>query len=250
MGTRRHSDSVATAEIVARRLGLRLQLGMALLALMVAGVSGCAVRAGRVHDELATAADRQDPLAICDALEALIDAGTATLADRQFAYDAVCAHPEDSAAYDYARAAITGRLVQQKGLLAANLIADVEHYARRSREIDPTFREGAATRLLGTLYVLAPGPLLHHGDSEEGLALLEGLAEKHPEVLENQLRLAEAYIALGDAEPAHPHLCRCIAQETSLRPDDRRLLHQLIGNSGTLQCPPASPPGTSPAPRA
>ena len=75
----------------------------------------------------------------------------------------------------FARADVTGRLVQQRGFLAANLVPDIERAARRSRELDPNFRDGAATRLLGTLYVIAPAAVLEHGDSEQGLELLEGL---------------------------------------------------------------------------
>ena len=47
-------------------------------------------------------------------------------------------------------------------------VRDVERSARRSRELDPGFRDSAATRLLGTLYVIAPASLLKHGDSEAG----------------------------------------------------------------------------------
>jgi hypothetical protein len=86
---------------------------------------------------------------------------------------------EDTAASTFARAAVTGRLVQQKGLRAANLVPEIERFARRSRELDPDFRDGAATRLLGTLYVVAPATLLRHGDSEVGLAGKRHEAEIH-----------------------------------------------------------------------
>ena len=56
--------------------------------------------------------------------------------------------------------------------------------------------------------------------------------QTHPDVLENHLRLAEAYIALGDPAPAGPHLCRCLANKAALRPDDQRLLQQLIDDAG------------------
>jgi len=142
----------------------------------------------------------------------------------------------------FARAAVTGRLVQQKGLLAAHLVPEIERCARRSRDLDPDFRGGAATRLLGTMYVMAPAVLLQHGNSEEGLLLLEGLVQTHPTVPENHLRLAEAYIALGDPAPAAPHLCRCLADKAALRPDDQRLLQQLVDNAGLAPCTPATGP--------
>jgi hypothetical protein len=189
-----------------------------------------------VHLELTGAAAKDDPLAIADALEDLIAGGRDTPADRDFAYRRVRAHPSDTAKYAYARAVVTGRLVQQKGLLGVDMVGEVEQYARRSRELDPDFRDGAATRMLGTLYVVAPAPLLRHGDSETGLELLISLVEKRPDVLENHLRVAEAYVALGDPEPAKPHLCIAVAGKARLRRDDQALLAQLLKDAGNYRC--------------
>jgi hypothetical protein len=202
--------------------------------------SACATRRGAVHPELSAAGDRQDVLALSDGLEALIAAGRDTPADREYAYDVVRVREEDTAPSMFARAAVTGRLVQQKGLLAAHLVPEIERGARRSRDLDPEFRGGAATRLLGTLYVMAPAVLLQHGDSEVGLELLEGLVQTHPEGIENHLRLAEAYIALGDPAPAGPHLCRCLADKAALRRDDQTLLQQLIDEAGLPPCAPTT----------
>jgi len=194
------------------------------------------------------AAAASDALAVSAALEALIAKGKDTRADREYAYQKVCEREENTAAYAFARAAVTGRLVQMGGLSAVGLVGEVERWARRSRELDPEFRSGAATRLLGTLYVLAPGALLEHGDSEEGLSLLEGLVQKHPDVLENHLRLAEAYIALGDPGPARPHLCQCLAQRAALRPDDQDLLLRLVRDAQNPDCP-TDPAGAVRAPQ-
>jgi len=209
-----------------RRLALLLGLCLAV---------ACATRRGVVHDELATAA-RGDALATADALEALIAQGIDTPADREYAFDAVRAREEDTAAYAYARATVTGRLVQQRGLLGGNLVPDIERWALRSRELDLDFRNGAATRLLGTLYVIAPAALVKHGDSERGLELLEEVERRHPNDLENHLRLAEAYVSLGDAGPAEPHLCACIMGRSTMRHDDQQLLDQLLAQAGTPEC--------------
>jgi hypothetical protein len=198
-----------------------------------AGISPALVAANETHDALATA----------DALEDLIAEGNDRAEDREFAYNVVRAKPLDTAAYTYARAVVTGRLVQQRGLLGADLIGDIEFYTRRSRELDPNFRTGAATRMLGTLYVIAPPALLRHGDSETGLELLEKLVQAHPEIIENHLRVGEAYIALGDADPAKEHLCKCQAEQARMRRDDRILLAQLMKDAGNPKCPP---PGTTP----
>lgn len=208
---------------------------------LVAGlVLGCASARPPVDGALVQASDAGDALRVYEALEDLIAAGRDTLADRQYAYEQVRQHEQDTAAYTFARAAVTGRLVQVVGLRGAALVHDVEHYARRSRELDPHFRDGAATRLLGTLYVIAPARLLEHGDSEEGLAMLEELAARRPDVIENHLRLAEAYVALGDPIPAAPHLCACLSGETMLRRDDRELLSELLGRGSRLRCTAAA----------
>jgi len=199
-------------------------------------LAGCSAQQQPAHPALAVVAQQHDALALSDALEALIDKGTDRPADRAYAYDVVRSYEGDTASYAFARAAITGRYVQQRGLLAANLAKDVEHWARRSRKLDPDFRDRAATRLLGTLYVIAPATLLEQGNSEIGLDLLEGLAEQHPDVLENHLRLAEAYIALNDPDPARPHLCFCLARQSALRGDDQRLLKLLVGDLAPLEC--------------
>jgi hypothetical protein len=204
--------------------------------LLLAGVAGCATWRTPVNPALTAAARIDGPPAVNDALEALIEAGQDTPADREFAYEAVRRNREDTAAATFARAAITGRLVQQQALRGAHLVTEVEREAWRSRELDPDYRGGAATRLLGTLYVAAPSPLLARGDSEKGLALLQELAAERPDILENHLRLAEAYMALGDPEPATASLCRCRGDRAALRRDERLLLDRLVEQAGPLDC--------------
>jgi hypothetical protein len=205
----------------------------------LAGLTACSVLRAPTHRDLSSVAAEHNALALSDALEELIATGRATSRDRDFAYAKVRDMDADTAADAFGHAAIIGRKVQESGLRAALLVGDVERYARRSRELDPNFREGAATRMLGTLYVIAPATLLKHGDSETGLELLEELTTAHPETPENHLRLAEAYIALNDPEPAVPHLCFALAHQAALRPDDRKLLTSLSGDAGGLNCPPA-----------
>jgi len=212
-----------------RRRRLALVLGLCIAA-------ACAGRSGPLNPQLEAVGVRSDALATSDALEALIADGKDTPADREYAYTIVCEREETSAAYAFARAAVTGRLVQQRGLLGASLVPDVERWALRSRTLDADFRDGAATRLLGTLYVVAPAGLVAHGDSEQGLSLLEGLTQKYPGTPENHLRLAEAYIALGDPGPAAPHLCFSLERRAMLRQDDAQLLDQLVATTGPPDC--------------
>jgi hypothetical protein len=195
--------------------------------LTVFALAGCGPLKG-LRVPFPTMGPEVDCLVVYDELEALIENGTDTPAVRERAYERVRKSPCDTAGGAFGRAAITGRFVQQKGLLAANLVRDVEFYARRSRDLEPAFRDFAATRMLGTLYVLAPAALLKHGDSEIGLEMLETLTREHPDVPENHLRLAEAYISLGDGASARPHVCQVLAARANLRRDQQALLAQLF----------------------
>ena len=215
-----------------------VRLPETVFALLFAALSAACSAPGLRNGQLTIVAQQHDTLALSDALEQLIAAGTDTAADRAFAYKEASAREDPaSASYAFARAAITGRYVQTHGLAGMIHVAEVETWARRSRELDPGFRGGVATRMLGTLYVLVPATMLAHGDSEEGLALLEGLVKLHPEVPENRLRLAEALIALGDPAPAAPLLCFCIGARASLRPDEQKLLDKLVKDAEMPACP-------------
>src|SRR5215470_511061 len=94
---------------------------LVLLTLSLGLAASCASRKA-VNPDLVTVANQGDMLALSDALEATISAGKDTPGDREYAYEIVRTHNEDTAAVMYARADITGRLVQQKGLLAVDLV--------------------------------------------------------------------------------------------------------------------------------
>lgn len=218
-------------------------------ALMGAGAACASSGNSRVHATLTEKAQTFDAIGLSDALEALIAEAKDTPEDRAYAYYQLQGHDDGSAAYAFARAAVIGRFVQAHGLTKGPLVAEMERYARQSRTLDPTYRGSAAQRMLGTLYVIAPAALLKHGNSEEGLALLEDLVTKHPEVPENHLRVAEAYIALGDGRPAYPHLCTCLAKKASLRKDDQKLLDHLVEEMrSAMTCEPGAAAPAAPPP--
>jgi hypothetical protein len=202
----------------------------------------CGAFAGCARVLVAIPAREDDPsmdaMMLHEWLEARIIAGVEQPGDRDAALRRIERRAEDTAAYHYARAAVTGRCVEEQGLGAIHRVEEVEYHARRSRELDPDFRGGAATRLLGTLYVLAPASALEHGDSETGIELLEALVEKWPEVPENHLRLAEAYVALGDPASARPHLCRWVGERPQLAAHEQHLLDQLLREPSARTCPP------------
>lgn len=205
---------------------------------LLSGCTGC-FNLLALRPELRAPAQHQDALALADALEKLIDEGAATPKDRENAYQAIKQWEQPTAEYAYARAQLAGRLAQVRGLTAVFLINEMEHYGRMSMKLDPKWRDGAARRLLGTLYVLAPANLLKHGNSEEGIDLLEKQVEAYPNDPVNHLRLAEGYITLNDPDPAIEHLCYAQARQEALRPSERKLLATLVeqaGGKGKLTC--------------
>jgi hypothetical protein len=211
----------------------------ALAALAALTVVGCSPSNAPVREPVdATLRGSNLPiLALADALEALVARGADSHADRKYTYQRVRAEPVLTAEDALGRAIIAGRLAQISGLAAPGLVAEVERYARRSAELDPAFRAGGAQRLLGTLYVMAPAALLEQGDSERGLELLVAVVQRFPEHVANRLRLAEGYLALGDPGPARPELCYCVAHRAALRPDEQRLLQELIEQTKLGHCP-------------
>lgn len=190
-------------------------------------------------------ADAKSPVDVYERLEGMIDVGKDSKKDREDAYRHVQTLDDGTPAYFFARAAIAGRLAEKRGAEAGLLVTEAEDYARRCRAVDPDFLDGSATRLLGSLYVLAPGRLLRHGDSESGLELLEKEAEAHPDRLVSRLRLAEAYIALGDPDPAKEHLCAVQAGEASLSNGDKKLLAKLVADAGSPQCTASAAPAAA-----
>ena len=224
------------------------------LAVLSALLLGCPpVAATTLRPELASAAT--SPLALSDALQKLIAEGKDTADDRQAAYDLVVKLSASTAGDAFARAAIAGRLAESKGALAllgtdspTALVSEAEHWALKSIRADPNFRRQAARRLLGSLYALAPANLLEGGDSEDGISILEKLVEQDPLLTENHLRLAEAYIALGDKDSARVPLCHTISKIAELRADELKLLDSLRKEFDDLECAAApAAPETSPS---
>ncbi|MCA9655765.1 MAG: hypothetical protein H6712_08245 [Myxococcales bacterium] len=208
---------------------------------LLAVLAGCRPPTeAEVTPQVAEAARQADALQVSDELERLIADGRDSEDDRVFALDQIRSIPDDgTAAYAFARAAVAGRVAELRGVKAGKLVGEAEGYGLASIERDPGFRERAASRLVGSLWVMAPPRLLEQGDSEKGLELLETLAEEQPEELLNHLRLAEAYVFLGDPEPAVPHLCTVMADRASLRRDDDALLTRLLdeaADEGPIEC--------------
>lgn len=176
-----------------------------------------------------------------DGVETAIAAGSDTEQQRVDALARVERAPDDgSAGYAFVRAALNGRVAELRGANAGKLVTQAEEWARKSLERDAKFRDGAATQLLGSLYVMAPGRLVEHGDSEKGLEMLEGLVAAQPTNPRYRMRLAQAYDHLGDGDAGHEHLCVAAAGRDQLRGDEQKLLDRLLDSAGglaALACP-------------
>jgi tetratricopeptide (TPR) repeat protein len=207
-----------------------------MLGVLALGVGPACKPKGSVDPSIASIATEDvGAWAVHEALEARIAAQTDSPADRQAALDKVRAAPDDqTAAYAYARASVAGRVAEGRGLKALKLLEEIRTWAQRSIERDREFQAMAATRMLGTLLALA-GQHLDGGDSEQGLELLESVVAAHPNEAINRVRLAEAFIALGDPEPALDELCAAAAlldQGAGLRDEEQRLFESLVSEVG------------------
>jgi predicted Zn-dependent protease len=214
------------------------------------GAAGCAAPNRSAKASGRAVPSTMSALAVSDALEARIEEGRATTAEREAAYEAVLGLPTRTAGDAFGRAAVAGRLAEAKGALSmlddhtpGSLVREAEKYAILSRKLDPQFRDGAATRMLGTLYVLAPANMLEAGDSEEGIELLEALSRDYPDSADHALSLAEAYVALGDDDAARAPLCRAVSGARALARARRALLETLVDDVGELACRATSAPG-------
>ena len=169
---------------------------------------------------------------VYESLEAEIAGEGASESARKLALERARSAPDDgSAAHAYARAAVAGRLAETRGLKALKLLDEVQEWALESIARDPVFEGMAATRMLGTLYVLG-GQHMKDADSEEGLELLESVVDALPDDPSNHLRVAEGYIALGDPEPVFENLCRALTGRAQLREEEQGLLDRLLGDIG------------------
>jgi hypothetical protein len=224
--------------VVHPRITTVVTLAAALAIVVSVSIVGACKPEGAVDPSISAA--QADAWAVHEALEQRIAAGGGNEAERASALEKARAAPDDgSAAYAYARAAVAGRMAEERGLQALDLLDEIRDWSSKSIERDASFQGMAATRMLGTLHVLA-GRHFKGGDSELGLELLEQVLADHGDAAINHLRVAEAYVALGDPEPAFERLCVSLANRAQLSAEEQRLLDALVADVGgaeVLGCP-------------
>lgn len=108
----------------------------------------------------------------------------------------------------YWRSIAAGLVARDDKLKGRSAMDRIREDARRAIEIDPTFQEGGPHRVLGGLYLRAPGPPAGVGSTARALRHLQRAYEIAPDHPGNVLYLAEAYLEDGRAEKARPLLER------------------------------------------
>lgn len=100
------------------------------------------------------------------------------------------------------RAVAIGLFAEENKLKGRSAMSDIREDARRAIALDATFSHGGPYRVLGTLYLRAPGPPTGIGSVRRALRYLKQAHEVAPTYPENILRLAEAYLEADSPEDA------------------------------------------------
>lgn len=138
----------------------------------------------------------------------------------------------DDAESAYLQAVNLGLYVKNKGLTAVGRLSELVALLKIAGK-QPQIDEGGPLRVLGLLYVKAPGWPVGPGDLDLGLDLLKKATESYPEHPLNHLFYAEALIADGKKEQARAELDRTRALATPQRFGDWSARWQ--GEANTLE---------------
>jgi tetratricopeptide (TPR) repeat protein len=131
--------------------------------------------------------------------------GPSRLADirrgRRLAETAVEAWPESGLAH-YLLAWLVGLEAEAVPLKGLELVAVIEREAQQAADLEPAVDHGGPNRMLGELYLRAPGFPVSIGDSELAVEHFRKAVAQDPLFAENRLGLAEALLADGDIAAA------------------------------------------------
>jgi tetratricopeptide (TPR) repeat protein len=107
----------------------------------------------------------------------------------------------DVAGYYY-RAIATGLYAQQSPLSVPSAMHKIRYDATKAIELDRIYDDGGPCRVLGGLYLRAPGAPVGLGSIRKALKYLKQAQDIAPENLENKLLLAEGYLKINKKKPA------------------------------------------------
>ncbi len=97
----------------------------------------------------------------------------------------------------YLAAYLTGLVAERAPLRGLALVPVIEREAQRAAELDPGVDRGGPDRMLGELYLRAPGSPFSVGNRDKAVRHYQRAVAAEPAAAENRLGLAEALLA-GD----------------------------------------------------
>jgi tetratricopeptide (TPR) repeat protein len=129
---------------------------------------------------------------------------------RKCAEVAAKAFPSSGLAH-YLIAYLTGLEAERNPTRGLRLVSVIEHEATLAAELNPAADHGGPDRMLGELYLRAPGFPMSVGDSSKAITHFRRAVEFDPAYAKNRLMLVEALMAEEENEEACEELARAIA---------------------------------------
>jgi len=157
-----------------------------------------------------------------------------------FCNTAIRSDSSKAAAYYY-RAITIGLIARKDKLKGRSAMRDIRDDCRQAIAIDPALDHGGPHRVLGALYLRAPGPPAGVGSLRQAISHLEESVAVAPEYPENRLFLAEAYLEAGRADEAAALLDTVEIQlsDPSVPADDRSRWLERMSVLREMQAPAA-----------
>jgi tetratricopeptide (TPR) repeat protein len=130
---------------------------------------------------------------------------------RQLAESAAQRQPESGMAH-YLYAYLTGLEAENDPLRGLDLVPVIEREARLASDLNPALDRGGPDRMLGELYLRAPGIPVSIGDVEKAIAFYRRALTVAPGCADNRLGLAEALLKGEEATEACMELHGLLAE--------------------------------------
>ncbi|RMD96802.1 MAG: hypothetical protein D6812_16405 [Deltaproteobacteria bacterium] len=131
----------------------------------------------------------------------------------------------DCAPCHYYLALNLGLHAREAPLEAPTLVKSLIEEGKKAAALDPTFDHAGPYRLLGRVYTQLPPPPASFGDPDLAVGYLERAVELAPDYPPNRLHLAEAQMALEEAEAARTLLVALLTQTEDM-PYEGSTLHR------------------------
>ena len=135
---------------------------------------------------------------------------------RKLAEAAATMLPESGRAH-YLYAYLTGLEAENSPLRGLELVPVIEREAALAAKFDPEVNEAGPDRMLGELYLRAPGAPLSIGDLEKAAVHYRRAMAIAPKHIENQLGLVETLMEDGEDEEACTYLHRLLSDMPPVR---------------------------------